>query len=601
MKKNVYLFQPQYVLTINNQLNSWIPYSVGCLWSYVSQFDHIKSKYQLKDIIFKREKIENILNRLENPEICGFSCYLWNKNYCLALAEKIKAKFPKCQIVFGGPEVSDRIMENTFIDSIVSGEGEHAFLELLEDYASKNTILNKYDPQRINSLETLPSPYTTGVFDYIIENNPNTVWAVTLETNRGCPYACTFCDWGQLTYSKVKKFEMEKIKKDIQWVKNNPISYVYFADANFGIFKERDLEIAKFIARETKNHPTLDLISVQSAKNSTEMAFEIGKILGSKYAGVTLSLQSLNDDTLVSIKRKNFKTNDLKKQLKLAEEYEVPSYSELILGLPDETKESWINGLGTLLEAGQHNGIEMWLTQMLENSELSSSISRFEHNIKTIKTADYISLKDGDESGVDEVTELICSTATMSLNDMVESYMYGWLIIQFHVSGYSQICSRYLYSVKEISYTDFYKYIFEVFKQDKMLYDHYVFMHSCVSEFLKTGKLSHKVQGHVMHMHSAPWIYENKNYIMDLVYSSANEKFGIPSWVFDLQKSFIYDKNQTTRKTIIGDSNYFTGEKIPTVYEIQPKLKNSQMSELSPTALRRKGLLKNRIKALDNS
>ena len=92
---NVYLFQPQYTNKFNGKLACWLPYSVGCLWSYVAQFDDIKNNYQLSDIIFKRELHTDILNRMHNPSVCAFSCYVWNYQYQLALAKKIKEKWPK--------------------------------------------------------------------------------------------------------------------------------------------------------------------------------------------------------------------------------------------------------------------------------------------------------------------------------------------------------------------------------------------------------------------------------------------------------------------------------------------------------------------------
>ena len=104
MPKNVYLFQPQYAETPENSVRYWLPYSAGCIWAYVSQFSDIVETYCLKDIIFRREKFANVINRLENPSVCAFSCYVWNENYCLTLAKKIKDLWPNCVIVFGGPQ-----------------------------------------------------------------------------------------------------------------------------------------------------------------------------------------------------------------------------------------------------------------------------------------------------------------------------------------------------------------------------------------------------------------------------------------------------------------------------------------------------------------
>ena len=66
-------------------------------------------------------------------------------------------------------------------------------------------------------LDVLPSPHLTGVFDHIVKNNSNYKFHMTLETNRGCPYQCTFCDWGSLTYNKIKKFDIDRVFAEIEW------------------------------------------------------------------------------------------------------------------------------------------------------------------------------------------------------------------------------------------------------------------------------------------------------------------------------------------------------------------------------------------------
>ena len=54
------------------------------------------------------------------------------------------------------------------------------------------------------------------------------------------PFACTFCDWGSATKSKVRKFSEERLEREIEWFGDNEIAYVDCCDANFGIFQERD-------------------------------------------------------------------------------------------------------------------------------------------------------------------------------------------------------------------------------------------------------------------------------------------------------------------------------------------------------------------------
>ena len=83
---------------------------------------------------------EEILAALygEEPDIIGFSCYLWNIEYILAIAEDLKKIRPGLIITAGGPEVSYRPEEflrtYRFFDVIMVGEGEKTFSELLSYY-----------------------------------------------------------------------------------------------------------------------------------------------------------------------------------------------------------------------------------------------------------------------------------------------------------------------------------------------------------------------------------------------------------------------------------------------------------------------------------
>ena len=83
--KNVYLFQVNYQMGHGQYTSLWLPYSVASIWAYVEQFDEIKNNFHVKDCIFKREEFKDVIDRMEDPDVCLFSHYLWNDNYNLEL------------------------------------------------------------------------------------------------------------------------------------------------------------------------------------------------------------------------------------------------------------------------------------------------------------------------------------------------------------------------------------------------------------------------------------------------------------------------------------------------------------------------------------
>ena len=173
-------------------------------------------------------------------------------------------------VIFGGHNVLrdfGTFDECPEVDILIYREGEEAFRQILlclledSDLSEVANIAFKKDGEYVKTREEgfcmseYPSPYLSGIFDSIADGKTN--FSAILETNRGCPFKCSFCDWGTLG-SKVRLFPMERIKAEMDWIADHGIEYVYCADGNFGLF-DRDEEIAEYIIELKKKtgFPTL--------------------------------------------------------------------------------------------------------------------------------------------------------------------------------------------------------------------------------------------------------------------------------------------------------------------------------------------------------
>ena len=87
---------------------------------------------------------------------------------------------------------------------------------------------------------------------------------MALETTRGCPYKCVYCEWGGGTGTKIHKKPLGIVKDDIDCLRSMGYRDVYLTDANFGAFEERDLEIFEYA---WKNKIILTDISTMKAKD----------------------------------------------------------------------------------------------------------------------------------------------------------------------------------------------------------------------------------------------------------------------------------------------------------------------------------------------
>jgi putative methyltransferase len=446
MKQNVYLYAPNFESGHGNVTSVWLPYTVGCIWSYAMTDQRLRDNFNLCGLGFLRDPVDQVVDSLDNPAVCGFSTYIWNENYNLALSKAIKQRYPNCLILFGGPNVpnEEEVLrqwrkDHAWIDVSIRYEGEIAFKNVLHDILD-NKVKRDYVAHRVEDLE-VPSPYLTGLFDDIVKDK-QFMYSMTIETNRGCPFPCTFCDWGSLTYAKIKKFPLEKVFAEIEWSGRNQIEFISLADANFGVFPERDQAIAECFIETKKKYGYPQQISCTWYKNSNEVILNIAEDLTRHglNRGLTLSVQSMHEPTLTAIKRKNMKINDQSLLFQECNRRHIPFYTELILGMPEETLASWRQGHLDLIEMGQHGCVYMAPIELLRNAEMTKQIDQYK--IKSTVISDYWTCA---RSGISECQHIATETNTMSTDDMIDATIFSWMIISFHHHGWTELYSRYLH------------------------------------------------------------------------------------------------------------------------------------------------------------
>lgn len=563
----LHMFQPQVAETTKDGkiVQPWLPYSTAILWAYAQDHDNIKKNYTLEKLHYLRLPIDEVIESIDSPDVAAFSCYMWNENYNLELAKRIKQKWPDCKIIFGGPQTGSNHLKHHFIDVRIYGEGESAFLEILRSINNNEKLEPIYRSKRLKEL-TWSSPYLLGLFDDIIKDAPdNYRFQTVLETTRGCPYQCTFCDWGELG-SKIHKFDLDRVEKEIKWIANNPISVIFLGDANFGVLKDRDMEVAKLIKKYTKGSK-LEYIAVSFLKNSNRSIFEIMKEIGHLTKSVSLSLQSLNKNTLKAIKRDNMKSNNLEEMLRLSKEYNVPTMTDMIIGLPMETLQSWKEGLARLLEMGNDGFIEANFTGVLVNAELSQK-QIFEYNMKTVEV-DVVQ----DDSGIAEKMEIVVSTNTMSRADMAEAWLWNWIIRFFHSAGYTNILSKYYNKVHNGSYYDFYQVILNQLRSGNgKIEKEFLRIERATNTMLATGKLSEGID-HIydFYITSYPVIYENINELFEMLEYVMKSMNIYDETIMNLQRRLVINKHYPPIVGLKTNYNIDSWEEKETYYDIIPR------------------------------
>ena len=332
-------------------------------------------------------------------------------------------------------------------------------------------------------INNIPSPYLTGIFDNIIKNSSDK-FAAVIETSRGCPYHCAYCDWGDYDLP-LRHFHVERVRKEIDYLGKNSIVFVVVADSNFGIHPKDELITDEFIHAKNK-YGFPKAVEVASAKHNPDRVFSINKKLfdNGMSRGATLSMQSLDPLTLKNIGRENITKEKFIELIRLYAKNNIPTYTELILGLPGETYESFCSGIEHLLDNGQHNSIHVFFCEVLPNSVMGNENYIKEHSIQILNRA--FSLRNGMNScGIDGKSQIIISTKTMSAKMFVKSIVYAFTIQTFHNFGLCRAIAMYFHYEKNLKYYEFYNLLIEWLLKNSNTHTGRIF-----SAFVKKYKLS---------------------------------------------------------------------------------------------------------------
>lgn len=376
------------------------PAAIGMIGAFVRQNFAPLSELRL----FKYPEELAAAFESDAPDVIGFSNYCWNSTLARSFAAVIKRKRPGVIVVMGGPnfpmdpqEQTETLATHPEIDFFVMKEAEVGFLRLLEALHACGRDLDRFDREapadlpnlvyrdregrlrasarleRVRNLEAIPSPYLTGDMDRFFDGRLLPV----IQTNRGCPFSCTFCTEGQTYWSKVHFKPAEVVHKEIELIAerlgalpaNKRRTDLLIADSNFGMYAA-DLDTCRVLARTQSTHQYPKYINVATGKNSKERVLEAARLVNGamKLAG---SVQSLDPEVMKNIKRANISADQIVQMAMKSAEIGTNTYSEVILALPGDTKEKHFETLKTLIDSG-FNTVSMYQLMLLPGTELGS-------------------------------------------------------------------------------------------------------------------------------------------------------------------------------------------------------------------------------------
>jgi radical SAM superfamily enzyme YgiQ (UPF0313 family) len=407
------------------------------LKAYAEQFD-VSQGFEIatKEFSIFNDSIESIVEGInkENPDIVGFSAYIWNINEISEIIKKIDAL-----VMLGGPQVTgiekELMEQNPDIDIIVTGEGEMVFKELLEYFSGQKKIedikgvttksISNPPSHEFVDLDTIPL-----IYEDIFRKNPDITW-ISFETSRGCPMGCKYCTWG---YSRTMRyFSLEKVKKELDAIlKQDKIQNIYLCDSNLLLDRARAKKIFQYIidsgAKKTIRY------EFKAEQFDDEIIELLSQLPNNEF---NFGIQSTNKQALKEIGRVFNKEIFEEKYKKIIERFQdSPITVDLIYGLPGDNIEGYKESLDY---AASLDKLKRVLTNpliILPGSEFYRLMDKYGVKLR------------------DKKSYMVKENATFSEKDMELARKYSFFVAVVFLNYHLRDCLKLLAKDRNIRYID---------------------------------------------------------------------------------------------------------------------------------------------------
>lgn len=438
-KLNIFwLNPPLYTRTIYPDL-AWMNFN-----TYVPEHNWISPIINWEEFVNVDSVVSHIID--QNTDVLCISTYTWNHILCHKVSEKIKQLNPKIIIIKGGPHQGynfEFFKNYPYIDYLcyATGHGEYFLKEALTQIANHGKIIDeeavpflisrKYKSLIINSKYNYPtSSSIENNFNYLsdvilVATEQDKEVSILYETTRGCPYSCTYCEWGGGTGVKVSQKNIEIIKKEVEILSLLGFKKIEIVDANFGIL-ERDVGVANFFGEMKNKYNCPDEVMLYGlAKTSIKKREKILDILykHNLISDYFVTLQTLNPEVMANIKRTDI---DIADNLRLAEKYKklynAKPLLEIIMGLPGSTLNDFYVEMDYFQRLGCAEGWEKMRNTftLLPDSPASSPEYIQKHKIKY----SVVGVMENEENNLVKISQSVINQFRSSSVFVTETYSY---------------------------------------------------------------------------------------------------------------------------------------------------------------------------------
>jgi len=434
-----------------------------------------------------------------DADVYAFNSYMWSWNIIKTVAKAVRQAKPNAVLVLGGPHQgttwTDPILwfkKYPYFDATCTPTeyGEWFIQDLLdsiiEDNLNWNNVRNSYHRKGLGPIANkrdfvFPTNVLGSNIDVALEyaavsrklGRPLTV---LFETNRGCPYGCTYCEWGGGINTKVVINPIENIKDDLSYFPLLGVKSVFITDANFGILK-RDEEIAELFC--TLKDTLHDIYISGLAKTSNDKRRKVLEPLMAAGLVVSyqMSIQTVNPEVLKNIDRTDISVEENVELAKeLIEKYDISVNVELITGLPGYKLEDFYDEIDVVYQVfNKYGGVTRAPLFILPDSPAANPEYIKKHGLHLVPIGmegeggeqestqgkDYIAIYDNDLVS-EHITYIPVAAKSYSVRDWKEIFFMTDMDMLFNNQLLLKPLIDYLYYHKNIKPSHLVKIMFEV-------------------------------------------------------------------------------------------------------------------------------------------
>ena len=457
MSKPVKIFLGDLTYNTVSLATDAFPLNVGFIASYCKKL--FGSDIEIK--LFKY--IEDIDKAITDdpPDLLGLSNYCWSYNASQEIFKMFKKINPNGVTVWGGPNFpldmpsQEKFMnKHSEVDIYVPTDGEVGFsnvVKLLLKSNSRQNIVDEllstqiegcisrdtngklhhiFSDTRITNLDEIPSPYSMGLMDKFFDG----LLTPMLQTNRGCPFHCSFCTDGKSEVDSINNFSLERVNSDLNYIAEHvpkTTHSLHISDLNFGMYP-RDIKICETIAQIQQKIEYPQFIKCTTGKNQKNKIIEAIKKLNNTLR-ITMSVQSLDPEVLKNVRRSNISTDNMLDLYPAIKAANLETTSEVILGLPGDSYDGHLKTLRNLIRA-KMDEVLVHTCIMFDGSELGTPKERKKWNLKTkyrVIPKDFAILSNGRKAV--ETEEIVIATDKMTFEEYVELRILAFVIFVTNV------------------------------------------------------------------------------------------------------------------------------------------------------------------------